>query len=59
MQSGSHPTSPSGRSAHIGANIIGTLIALLTLVLPLRVIACYTTTSPPTVKPVAATKLAD
>ncbi|MCY7273886.1 MAG: hypothetical protein LH702_09075 [Phormidesmis sp. CAN_BIN44] len=56
MQSGSHPTSRWGRPAHIGANIVGTIIALLTLVLPLWVIACYTTTSPPIVKPVVATE---
>ena len=59
MQSGSHSTSPSGQSAHTAANIIGTIIALLTLVLPLWVIGCYTTSSPPIVEPVSAIKPAD
>ena len=61
MESGSHPTSPSGQPANTAANIIGTIIALLTLVLPLWVIACYTNSSPPTVQPLSppAIELAD
>lgn len=51
MQSGSHSTSPPGQPAHVAANIIGTLIALLTLVIPLWVIGCYTTSSAPIVEP--------
>lgn len=46
QSSGSQPTSSSGESAHTLANIVGTAIALVTLVLPLWVIAHYTPASP-------------
>ncbi|NJK53314.1 MAG: hypothetical protein HC936_11800 [Leptolyngbyaceae cyanobacterium SU_3_3] len=55
MQSGSPPTTPSGRSTHrpthTTANIIGTVIALLTLILPIVVIAYYTPSSSPELTP--------
>lgn len=49
MESGSHTTSPLGHRTHILANVIGAAIALVTLALPIIVIAHYTPESPPTV----------
>lgn len=41
MESGSQPASPMGRSQHRFSEIIGVLIALLTLTLPPAIIAYY------------------
>ncbi|MGV0024762.1 hypothetical protein [Phormidesmis priestleyi] len=51
MQSGSPPTTPSGRSTHTMANIIGTAIALLTLILPILMIGHYAPSSSPSLQP--------
>ncbi|MGG6264890.1 hypothetical protein ACQ4M3_02345 [Leptolyngbya sp. AN03gr2] len=41
------PERPAPSSSHTVANLVGTAIALVTLVLPLFVIAHYTPESPP------------
>ncbi|NDJ18616.1 hypothetical protein [Myxacorys almedinensis] len=53
MQSGSPTTSPSGESAHRFANLVGSAIALVTLVLPLITIAYYTPNVTPSLPPPA------
>ena len=41
MESGSQPASTTGRSTHRFAELVGVAIALLTLTVPLAVIAYY------------------
>jgi len=41
MESGSQPASTTGRSTHRFAELVGVVIALLTLTVPLAVIAHY------------------
>ncbi|MBE9014016.1 hypothetical protein IQ250_27890 [Pseudanabaenaceae cyanobacterium LEGE 13415] len=54
MHIGSETTAPERSSqpaSHFVANLVGTAIAVITLVLPLFVIAHYTPESPPTPPP--------
>ncbi|MBW4472905.1 MAG: hypothetical protein KME45_21385 [Stenomitos rutilans HA7619-LM2] len=47
MEPGSQSVSPSERSTNRAANIIGGIIALFTLIVPLAVIAHYSSESRP------------
>lgn len=44
MESGGHSANPSDRPSHRLADIVGTVIALMTLTLPIYVIAHYSST---------------
>ncbi|HEY9619626.1 MAG TPA: hypothetical protein V6C78_04610 [Crinalium sp.] len=47
MESGSRADNPPGRTSNRLADVVGTLIALLTLIMPMMAIAYYSSTSPP------------
>jgi hypothetical protein len=51
QSSGSQATSSSGESTHTAANLIGTAIAVVTLLAPLLVIAHYSPETPTNLPP--------